>query len=76
VVFSSGFLYCSSLVSIKPEDAPSLVERYDLSKVESSSLERVRPIELAATVIGIPVGILAMGWLTTWVIRGFRSRVE
>jgi hypothetical protein len=29
--------------------------------------------EIGITVIGIPFGILTIGWLTAWIIRGFRS---
>lgn len=42
---------------------------------EEAFLE-IGAIEIGITLFGIPLGILAMGWLTAWAVRGFRSRVE
>jgi hypothetical protein len=75
VVFQSGFFYCSSHVDIPPGFTPPPDSKYDFSNVEKVS-EEIGAIELVATLVSIPLGTLAMGRLTTWVIRGFRSRVE
>jgi hypothetical protein len=34
---------------------------------------KIGAIEIGITFVGIPLGVLAMGWFIAWVIRGFRS---
>jgi hypothetical protein len=34
---------------------------------------RIGAIEIGITIVRVPLGTLAMGWLTAWIIQGFRS---
>jgi hypothetical protein len=81
LVFISGFS-CNERFIIGPPmiedpkepgtyiDDPNAPPMPDLPKL------KIGASEIGITLVGIPLVILAMGWLTAWVIRGFRSRVE
>lgn len=66
-VFISGFR-CSppgSYIIEPPKDEPGVFRPVPIKELDIG--------EIAVTLVGVPLGIFAMGWLIAWIIGGFRS---
>jgi hypothetical protein len=80
VVFISGFRCSESLEAIAVKQktettspsGPVTVGPEGFGRPEPYNLEEIGAIEIVITLLGIPLAIPAMGWLTAWVVRGFR----
>jgi hypothetical protein len=73
-VFIAGFLCSPSYIleDLGPADEPSARRGPVTIRPVPPDL-KIGAIQMGITLIGVPLGILAMSWLTVWVIRGFRS---
>jgi hypothetical protein len=71
LVFISGFNCNEKITLTPPIDEPVPHTGYVILGPAEPEL-RIGAIQMGITLIGVPLGILATGWLAAWVIWGFR----
>jgi hypothetical protein len=68
-VFISGFGCSAPWVSPAAKDWDKPGTGFTVTPIP---ILEIGAIEIGITLVGVPLGMLALSWLTAWVIQGFR----